>query len=73
MAAPSHVWTISRAAVTLGVDIDILAELASTMTPEDGVLWICDDTEDGCIGFTSFGIDSAAAQLADPGIIDVLK
>ena len=37
MAAPYHVYTIEVAAKTLGVSVDLLDELAMTMTPEDGI------------------------------------
>ncbi len=69
MAAPYHVSTIEVAAKTLGVSVDLLDELAMTMTPEDGILWVHDGTEYGCRAFTDFGIDNAAEQLADPAIV----
>jgi hypothetical protein len=68
MAAPYHVYTINRAAQMLGVSVELLDELAMTMTPEDGILWVHDDTEEGCRAFTQFGIDNAAEQLNDPPI-----
>jgi hypothetical protein len=68
MAAPYHVYTINRAAQMLGVSVELLDELAMTMTPEDGILWVHDDTEHGCRAFTQFGIDNAAEQLNDPPI-----
>ena len=34
MAAPYHVYTINRAAEMLGVSVELLDELAATMTPE---------------------------------------
>ena len=73
MAAPYHVYTIKRAAEMLGVSVELLDELAMTMTPEDGILWIHDDTEDGCSAFTEFGIENAAEQLADPNIVAHLQ
>ena len=69
MAAPSHVYTIERAAEMLGVEVDLLAELAATMEPEDGCLWLHDHTEDGRYAFTDFGIENAAEQLSDPAIV----
>jgi len=53
----------------LGVSVDLLHELASTMTPEEGILWLHDHTEDGCRAFTDFGIDNVAEQLRDPAIV----
>jgi hypothetical protein len=69
MAAPSRIYTIERVAKMLGVDVDLLWELAATMEPEDGCLWLYDQTEDGRYAFTDFGIESAAEQLNDPGIV----
>ena len=40
MAAPSHVFTISRAAEILGEDEELLWDLAESLEPEDGCLWI---------------------------------
>jgi hypothetical protein len=73
MAAPSHVYTTERAAERLGVTIDLLKELAATMEPEDGCLWLHDHTEDGRYAFTDFGIKNAAEQLSDPAIVAHLK
>lgn len=73
MAAITRVTTISVAAKRLGVDIELLEELVITMDPEDGVLWIIDDTEHGCQGFTDFGLENAAEQLSDPEIVRHLR
>ena len=43
------------------------------MEPEDGVLWVLDDTEEGCCAFTEFGIENAAEQLRDPDIVAHLQ
>jgi hypothetical protein len=72
VAAPYHVYTIQRAAKMLGVSVELLDELAMTMTPEEGILWVHDDTEYGCRAFTQFGIDNAAEQLSDPAIVQHL-
>ena len=69
MAAPSRIYTIERVAKMIGVNVDLLWELAATMEPEDGCLWLYDHTEDGRYAFTDFGIESAAEQLNDPGIV----
>ena len=73
MAAITHVYTIGRAAKMLGVSVDLLHELSITMEPEDGVLWVLDDTEEGCCAFTEFGIENAAEQLRDPDIVAHLQ
>ena len=63
---------IERAAERLGVSVDLLSELAATMEPEDGRLWLYDQTEHGRYAFTDFGIESAAEQLNDPAIVALL-
>jgi hypothetical protein len=73
MAAPCRIYTIERAAKMLGVDVDLLWELAATMEPEDGCLWLYDQTEHGRYAFTDFGIESATEQLRDPGIVAHLQ
>jgi hypothetical protein len=73
MAAPYHIYTINRAAQMLGVSVDLLHELSITMEPEDGRVWVHDDTEEGCCAFTDFGIENAAEQLADPVIVAYLQ
>ncbi|MGH9345354.1 MAG: hypothetical protein ACRD19_16530 [Terriglobia bacterium] len=73
MAAPYHVYTIERAAKMLGVSVDLQEELAMTMTPEEGSLWLHDHTEDGCRAFADFGINNAAEQLSDPIIVAHLQ
>jgi hypothetical protein len=40
MAAPAHAFTINRAAEILGEDEELLWELADSLDPEDGCLWI---------------------------------
>jgi hypothetical protein len=52
MAAISYVFTIARVAKRLGEDEELLAELAINLDPEDGCLWVMDDTEDGTLAFT---------------------
>ena len=73
MKAPYHVYTLECAAKKLGVDVDLLQALAETMEPEDGLLWLHDHTEDSRRAFTDVGIQNAAEQLSDPGIIVSLQ
>jgi hypothetical protein len=58
MAAPSHVFTIARAAEMLGQDEEWLEELADQLEPEDGCLWICDTEDRATLGFTARGLKS---------------
>ena len=48
MAAPSMVFTARFAASRLGVDIDVIEQLAEQMAPEDGCL--CAAVWDLCAG-----------------------
>jgi hypothetical protein len=59
MAAPSMVFTARFAASRLGVDIDVLEQLAEQMAPEDGCLSIInslDETAESVTGFTRQGL-----------------
>lgn len=60
MAAPSMVFTARYAARKLGVDIEVIEELAEQMEPEDGCLSIIDSLHDNadCVtAFTEQGLD----------------
>ena len=60
MAAPSMVFTASFAASRLGIDIDVIEELAEQMEPEDGCLSIVDSLDENAAsvtGFTRNGLD----------------
>ncbi len=59
-----HVKTISRVARELGEDEDWLFEIAIDMEIEDGVIWVYDNSEDGEMAFTDFGIEN---------LIDLIK
>jgi hypothetical protein len=65
MAAISHVFTIARVAKRLGQDEELLADLAMHLDPEDGCLWVMDDTEDRTLAFTELGIENLKELLAD--------
>jgi hypothetical protein len=65
MAAPSFVFTIARVAEVLGVDEELLHELADELEPEDGRLWIYDTDDRATLGFTERGIESLKELLAD--------
>ena len=50
-----------------------LAEIASDLEPEDGVLWVCDSTEYGCYGVTLFGLESVQEILNDKPTLAFIK
>ena len=60
MTAPSMVFTARFAASRLGVDIEVIEELAEQMEPEDGCLSIIDSLDemaDSVTAFTRQGLD----------------
>ena len=65
MAADANVFTIALAARMLGETEDRLWVLADQMEPEDGVVWIHDTDERQTMAFTSFGLESLKALIAD--------
>lgn len=65
MAAISHVFTLPRAAARLGISEELLAEIAFDLKPEDGVLWVRDNTEEGCYTFGQFGLEIVQEILND--------
>jgi hypothetical protein len=65
MAAPSHVFTIARAALMLGEAEEWLHELAEQLEPEDGCLWIYDTDDRETLGFTERGIESLRELILD--------
>ena len=58
MAAISHVFTIRRAAQTLGRDEELLWDLAGQLEAEDGKLWVYDLDQVETLAFTSEGIEA---------------
>ena len=73
MAAISYVFTLPRAALKLGISEELLAEIASDLEPEDGVLWVYDNTEDGCQAFTEFGLESVGEILRDTPTLEFIQ
>ena len=73
MAAISHVFTLPRAAARLGISEELLAEIAIDLEPEDGVRWVHDSTEEGCYGFTLFGLESVQEILNDKPTLALIK
>lgn len=57
MAAPSHAFTIARAAEMLGESEELLWDLADQMEPEDGCLWVHGPGEEQTLAFTDRGLE----------------
>jgi hypothetical protein len=65
MAAPSHVFTISRVAAMLGEDEDLLWDLVDQLEPEDGCLWVYGVGDEPIIAFTDRGLESLQEIIAE--------
>ena len=65
MAGIAYVFTAARVAQMLGVDEDLIHELSDGLDPEDGRLWVYDETEEGTLAFTADGIDNLRCCLED--------
>lgn len=65
MAAPTHAFTISRAAEILTEDEELLWDLAINLEPEDGCLWIYGTGDQQTIAFTERGIECLRELIAD--------
>jgi len=68
MAAPSMVFTARYAASRLGIDIDVIEELAGQMAPEDGCLSVVDSFDemaDSVTAFTRQGLEYLEELLDD--------
>jgi hypothetical protein len=50
-----HVYTVERVAKDLGVSDDLIHELTLGLEPEDGVIWVYGDNDDGILAFTDEG------------------
>ncbi len=55
-----RVTTIARVAQILGVDEELLCDLADEMDPEAGLIWVygTGDIAEGVMAFTDFGIET---------------
>jgi hypothetical protein len=67
VAGVPYVFTAARVAKMLGVAEEIIDAAADGLDPEDGRLWVYDDTEHGVMAFTSFGIESLCWSLTNLG------
>lgn len=68
MAAPSMVFTARYAASRLGVDIDVIEELAEQMSSEDGCVSVIDSFDENAESVTAFtrrGLDYLEELLDD--------
>lgn len=68
MAAPSMVFTARYAARRLGVDIDVIEELAERISPEDGCVSVVDSLDENAESVTAFtrrGLDYLEELLDD--------
>lgn len=75
MAAPSMVFTARYAARKLGVDLEVIEELAEQMEPEDGCLSIIDSLDENadCVtAFTGQGLEYLD-ELLDQRKLDFMK
>jgi hypothetical protein len=58
------VKTVDRVAAELGESVDRLHDLAITMEPEDGVIWVYGSAEVEVLAFTPFGVENLVELLA---------
>ncbi|GAB6053541.1 hypothetical protein JCM17960_23610 [Magnetospira thiophila] len=65
MAAPSHAFTLKRAAQILECDEDLICEIAEQLEPEDGMLWIYDTEETHALAFTQRSYESLKEIIED--------
>jgi hypothetical protein len=61
----SRVFTINHVAGLLGKTEEAIAEIAETMDPEDGCLWVVGVGEHGILAFTQFGIENLREHFDD--------
>jgi len=65
MAAISRVYTVAHVAEFLGVDEELLWDLANGMDEYDGCLWIYDAGDKQTMAFTDYGIENLQQLIAD--------
>lgn len=53
----THVTSIARVAIELGVDEDWLWDVANEMEPEDGLIWVYGAGDEGIMAFSDDGIE----------------
>ena len=58
------VKTVDRVAVELGETVDRLHDLAISMEPEDGMIWVYGTTEVEVLAFTPFGVENLLEMIA---------
>lgn len=75
MTAPSMVFTARYAASRLGVDVDVIEELAGQMAPDDGCLSVVDSFDemaDSVTAFTRQGLEYLE-ELLDQRRLEFMK
>ena len=65
MAAITHVFTVARAALMLGVSEEMIEELAEPMDFEDGYILVVGIEENFMRAFTDLGIENLTQSLRD--------
>lgn len=58
------VKTVDRVAAELGETVDRLHDLAISMEPEDGMIWVYGTTEVEVLAFTPFGVENLLEMIA---------
>jgi hypothetical protein len=58
------VKTVDRVAAELGETVDRLHDLAISMEPEDGIIWVYGTEEVEVLAFTPFGVETLVELIA---------
>jgi hypothetical protein len=58
------VKTVDRVAGELGETVDRLQDLAISMEPEDGIIWIYGTADVEVLAFTPFGVENLLEMIA---------
>lgn len=56
--------TVDRVAAELGETVDRLHDLAISMEPEDGIIWVYGIAEVEVLAFTTFGVENLLEMIA---------
>lgn len=58
------VKTVDRVAAELGETVDRLHDLAISMEPEDGIIWVYGNADVETLAFTPFGVENLLEMIA---------
>ena len=58
------VKTVDRAPAELGETVDRLHDIAISMEPEDGIIWVYGTAEVEVLAFTQFGVENLIEIIA---------